>query len=172
MFDKYYKLLEIPNNASDEEVKRAYRKMAIKHHPDKNPDNPEEAEKNFKEIAEAYEILTNKDKYRSKNMANHFRSNFNPHDIFNQIFQEMNIGRSKHPFTSGMNVSINIPGNMQTNCVTRSTSVKIENGKKIETIRETINGQTRQRVIVTSFNKPNIEKMPTHIQDVLNNLKL
>ena len=57
----YYEILGVQKNASDAELKKAYRQLALKFHPDKNPDN-KEAEEKFKEAAEAYEILSNPEK--------------------------------------------------------------------------------------------------------------
>ena len=63
MADKrdYYEVLGVSRSASEEEIKKAYKKLARKYHPDLNPDN-KEAEANFKEANEAYEILSDKEK--------------------------------------------------------------------------------------------------------------
>ena len=57
-----YDVLGVPENASEEEIKKAFRKQAIRWHPDKNPDNAEEAEERFQEINNAYEIVSDKRK--------------------------------------------------------------------------------------------------------------
>ena len=59
MSDKkdYYKMLGVQKNATEAELKKAYRKLAMKHHPDRNPDD-KEAEQKFKELNEAYSVLS------------------------------------------------------------------------------------------------------------------
>jgi curved DNA-binding protein len=60
-FEDYYKTLGVDRSASADEIKRAYRKLANKHHPDKNKDNPDAKDK-FAKVGEAYEVLSDKDK--------------------------------------------------------------------------------------------------------------
>lgn len=60
MSKDYYKILELNKNASDEEIKKAYRKLALKYHPDRG--GGAEAEKKFKEVNEAYQVLSDKQK--------------------------------------------------------------------------------------------------------------
>ena len=137
MQQDYYKILEIDRNASKEEIKRAYRRLAMKWHPDKNQHDKEVAEKRFKEIGEAYEALTNPEKFR-QNPQMH---NINPHDIFNQIFRDMNTVN-----TGFVNINLN---NMQPGQrVMRSTTVHIRNGQRVETTTENINGNMRRTVII------------------------
>jgi molecular chaperone DnaJ len=90
----YYEVLGIARDASGEEVKRAYRKLAVKLHPDKNP-NDTHAEEKFKELGEAYDVLMDADKRAAYDRFGHaafeqgggFRGGFHdPFDIFREVF--------------------------------------------------------------------------------------
>ncbi|XP_050304454.1 dnaJ homolog subfamily B member 6-like isoform X1 [Anthonomus grandis grandis] len=90
----YYRVLEVPKTATTVEIKKAYRKLALKWHPDKNTDNVDEATKKFKEISEAYEVLSDDSKRKiydargSRNNASrssrNYRSYFDMHNPFSQ----------------------------------------------------------------------------------------
>ncbi|MEJ1241201.1 molecular chaperone DnaJ [Chryseolinea sp. T2] len=89
----YYEILGVAKTATPEEIKKAYRKVAIQFHPDKNPDN-KEAEEKFKEAAEAYEVLSDADKRAKYDRFGHSRGSsggysggheMNMEDIFSQF---------------------------------------------------------------------------------------
>jgi curved DNA-binding protein len=103
----YYDVLGVSKNASDEEIKRAYRKLAMKFHPDKNP-NKKEAEERFKEINEAYAVLSDKEKRKQYDTfgAEGFRQRFTQEDIFrgfdfDEILSGLFGGRGKREFRYG-----------------------------------------------------------------------
>src|SRR5690606_14700233 len=89
----YYDVLGVSRNADQAEIKSAYRKLAIKYHPDKNPNN-KEAEEKFKEAAEAYEVLSNPEKRSRYDQFGHAGASsgfggagggMNMEDIFSQF---------------------------------------------------------------------------------------
>jgi molecular chaperone DnaJ len=88
----YYEVLGVSKNADESEIKKAYRKLAIKYHPDKNPDDAS-AEDKFKEAAEAYEVLSNSEKRAQYDRFGHagmggqggFGGGMNMDDIFSQF---------------------------------------------------------------------------------------
>lgn len=107
----YYEILGVSKTASDDELKKAYRKLAMKWHPDKNKDNRQVAEEKFKKISEAYDVLSDKEKRSVYDRFGEdglkggmpgggggggFRSgNFNfrrPEDVFAEVFGSMGGG--------------------------------------------------------------------------------
>ena len=94
----YYQTLGVSKQSSDEEIKKAYRKLAMKYHPDRNKGD-KEAEERFKKINEAYAVLSDKDKRKQYDMfgAAGFSQRFSQEDIFRgfdigDIFGDMGFG--------------------------------------------------------------------------------
>src|SRR5512137_1799898 len=92
----YYEVLGVERNADEEEIKRAYRKLAVKYHPDKNPGD-KSAEEKFKELGEAYEVLNDRQKRAAYDQYGHAafdrraggfgRGGFHdPFEVFREVF--------------------------------------------------------------------------------------
>jgi len=129
MNKNYYKILDIDQNASKEEIKKAYYKMALKYHPDKNKDS--DAEEKFKEITEAYDNLYN-------NNNNNNMININPFDIFQNAF-------NVNMFNSGFNFNVSHNFSSNVTSVMKSTQTIMKDGK-IVIIEKTITTQPNGEV--------------------------
>ena len=88
----YYKELEISNTATEQEIRSAYKKLALKWHPDRNPNNKEEAEEKFKKISESYQVLSDKNNKQKYDLYGNCNNNYNfenPKDLFKNFFQDI-----------------------------------------------------------------------------------
>ncbi|MEQ1529244.1 MAG: molecular chaperone DnaJ [Methylococcales bacterium] len=120
--EDFYKLLGVDRNASDAEIKKSYRSKAMKFHPDRNKDNPEEAEAKFKQIKEAYEILSDPKKRAAYDQFGHAgvdpsmgggrSSGFgaeNFSDVFGDVFGDIfGGGRSRSSAQRGADLRYNL----------------------------------------------------------------
>jgi len=132
--EDYYKLLNVSKNSSDVEIKKSYRKLAMKFHPDRNPNN-KDAEEKFKKISEAYEILSDAKKRQAYDQFGHegvdqyntsgytsdkFTDIFS--DIFGDVFQ--NTGNQRRSFSQkGLDLKYNLSLTLED--AVKGTNVKI-----------------------------------------------
>lgn len=157
---KYYNLLGLTNNnPTEDDLKKSYKKAALKYHPDRNPDNKEESEKKFKEISEAYSVLSDKNKK----------------EIYDNYGEEgLKNGMDKNPFNMGGGMGQNIfqSGN-------GSTFVFSSNGgiNPHEMFAQFFNddeltgfGIPRRRRTRQNINKPKevIHKLPCSLEELYN----
>lgn len=161
MSEDYYSILEISRNAEPAEIKKAYRKLAVKWHPDKNQGDST-AEETFKKISEAYDVLSDEQKKNQYDSLGHdmytkqgahgggsggFHSN--PFDVFNSFFGGG--GRGSGPFsdffggrnerqqkkTSGSNLQINIKVHLNDIIYGKETTIKYKREEKCNQCRGT-----------------------------------
>ena len=103
----YYEVLGVSKDATEKDIKKAYRKLAFKYHPDKNPDNKKEAEEKFKEVNEAYSVLSDPDKRRQYDMGGFdfegfgFDDGFDPMEIFKAFMGKHGNKKGKGHFGFG-----------------------------------------------------------------------
>ena len=183
--EDYYEILGIKKDATEAEIKKAYRKLALKWHPDKNPDNREEAEEHFKKINEAYSVLSDKNKRNQYDQGGiHFDfGGFNADDIFKDFFG------GKDPFSDffkfddddfgggfkfGGDFGGDFGGSFSFSSFSSSSSgskrsfTKTVNGKTIHRTEETIIKDGKKQVTVTE--KDHTGKVKKYIQDEAGNI--
>ena len=144
-----YAILELPPDAPIEDVKKAYKRLALKYHPDKNPGTEEQ----FKRISEAYQAII-----EPQEIVPPSSHNDASHDIFQHFFSQMH----PHPFFvyPGFNVNTGVNVNtgfnqgfvhMQPGIIHTQHSTSFQDGKRIEVIVQTENGHTITKKIITDL---------------------
>jgi curved DNA-binding protein CbpA len=156
--EKYYQILDLEPGATKEQIKSAYKKKALRYHPDKNP-SPDAAEI-FKNISEAYQVLTETPEEHNSNVPPQtFHRHMDPSELFKHFFASFEQPFAQQPFTHNASFSSNFQFSSNLNHSSFShmnvsstqTSISIQNGRKVETIVQNQNGNITTRKIVTDL---------------------
>ncbi len=140
----YYNILNINKKATKEEIKAAYKKLALKYHPDKNQTKKEEAEEKFKEVSEAYEILSDESKRCNyDNGCNVIIDGVNPFDLYKNLFKNNIFDVNNNVF----DININNYNNTQLS-QSINTTTKIIGNKKITRIEKIIRTNNGTQTII------------------------
>ena len=167
----YYQLLNISKNASEEEIRKAYKKLAFKYHPDKNRDNPD-VENKFKDINKAYQVLSDKRKkyiydqtgnedmevFPDMNIFNNLFSSFSNPNFMESILDDINVSFTFFPFNSENSFMQN--KNPDKKIYNINTNLEYIFQKKIKKIEIQRTNQQGQEV---SFNI----KLPLHFREII-----
>ena len=145
--NQHYARLGLSPNASPEEVKKAFKKLALKYHPDKtrhlNDAQQKEAQEKFKEINESYDAIMNKDDAEYVSIEDIFKDLFRNEVMpFPFLFPQAQFGFST-------NIQMRPP---MSNMVSRRIITKFENGKHVTIIEENNNGRITRQVQETRMN--------------------
>ncbi len=153
----YYAILGVPRNASKEEIKKAYRELVKKYHPDLNPDNKKEAEEKFKEISEAYEVLMDDEKRAKYDQYGEEGLNFQGgfdwsqfhhfndiEDLLGDLFSQFGFGRNFRQ-GSGEDIYLEVPIDIKTIANSQKIELRYQRKDKCEACNGT-GSRTRKRI--------------------------
>lgn len=143
----YYFILGVDNNADDDAIKKAYRKLSFKYHPDKNPDNAE-AEEKFKQISEAYSVLSDKNKKSQYDQRSRYGN------AYDESYEKLFGGRGFDPFTVFTNAEQMFTKMRQQEAMMRELAVVVNIKVTMEDIyqNKTLNATYKRRKICGTCN--------------------
>ena len=155
----YYKILELNNNCSEDDIKKQYKILAMKYHPDKGGD-----EEKFKDVSEAYQVLidSNKRTNYNNNINNELNSVVDANDLFKAFFSGNNnnifnyresLSRNKSNINIDKlfnNLSLNI-NNINNNIINETRQIYMLGNIKLEKIIQNKNGQKTEIIIETNL---------------------
>ncbi len=161
----YYAILGVPRNASKEDIKKAYRELVKKYHPDLNPDNKKEAEEKFKEISEAYEVLMDDEKRARYDQYGEEGLNFQGgfdwsqfhhfndiEDLFGDLFSQFGFGGpGRNTRRTGEDIYLEVPIDVRTIANSKKLELKYQRKDKCDTCNGT-GSRTGKRVTCKKCN--------------------